>query len=64
MRTNIDLDEKILKEAMSISGLNTKKAVVNMALEEYVRASTRKEMLNFKGKNIWEGAPSEKRTKR
>ena len=37
MATNIEIDEKLITEAMKISGQKTKRAVVNQALEEYVR---------------------------
>jgi Arc/MetJ family transcription regulator len=36
MRTNVDLDDSLVKEAMKISGMSTKKAVLNMALKEYI----------------------------
>jgi Arc/MetJ family transcription regulator len=32
MRTNIDLDENLVKKAMEITGMNTKKAVINMMI--------------------------------
>ncbi|WJH39457.1 type II toxin-antitoxin system VapB family antitoxin [Aliirhizobium terrae] len=34
MRITIDIDESVLNEAMALSGLSTKKAVVNEALKE------------------------------
>lgn len=37
MRTNIDIDEELLKEAMEATGLKTKKAAVEAALNEIVR---------------------------
>jgi Arc/MetJ family transcription regulator len=55
MRTNIDLDDKLVDMAMEISGVHTKKAVVNLALEEYIRHYNRKRILKYRGKKIWEG---------
>jgi Arc/MetJ family transcription regulator len=55
MRTNIDLDETLVKKAMEISGINTKKAVVNMILNEYIRRNNQKNILKYRGKKIWEG---------
>jgi Arc/MetJ family transcription regulator len=55
MRTNIDLDETLVKRAMEISGINTKKAVVNMILNEYIRRNNQKNILKYRGKKIWEG---------
>ena len=37
MRTNIDIDETLLTEAMELGGLVTKKAAVEQALRDYVR---------------------------
>ena len=37
MRTNIELDDKLLAEAMAVSGLTTKKATVEEALRYMVR---------------------------
>jgi Arc/MetJ family transcription regulator len=54
-RTNIDLDEGLLREAHKLSGLKTKREVVNLALAAYVRYEKRKGILRFKGSGIWEG---------
>ncbi len=64
MRTNIELDDTLVKEAMDLSGMTTKKAVINLALEEYIRAYTRKKIVKYRGKNIWEGNLEEMRTMR
>ena len=64
MRTNIDIDDTLVHEAMVISGINTKKAVINMALEEYIKANNRKKIIKYRGKNIWEGNLDEMRQKR
>ena len=42
MRTNIDLDDGLMDRAMAITGLPTKKAVVEEALRRLVRASDQK----------------------
>ncbi|MDP9838132.1 Arc/MetJ family transcription regulator [Neorhizobium huautlense] len=42
MRTNIDLDDDLIAEAMELGGLSTKKAAVDQALREFVR--TRKQL--------------------
>lgn len=36
MRTNIEIDEKLMKQAMKATGLSTKKAVVEEALRRIV----------------------------
>ncbi len=42
MRTNIELDDKLLAEAMAVSGLPTKKATVEEALRRLVRRHRQK----------------------
>lgn len=39
MRTNVDIDDSLLKEAQAVTGLRTKKAVVDEALRRMVRGS-------------------------
>ena len=50
MRTNILLDDKLVEQAMQLSGLTTKKDVVNRALFEFVRRSKRKDLAELRGK--------------
>ena len=54
-RTNIDLDDHLIKEAMKISDYRTKKEVVNAALRELVKRLKRKGILKFMGSGCWEG---------
>lgn len=37
MRTNIELDDNLIAEAMELGGLSTKKATVDQALRDFVR---------------------------
>jgi Arc/MetJ family transcription regulator len=55
MRTNIELDDVLVKKAMDLTKISTKKALINRALEELVKSNTRKEMLKFMDSGIWEG---------
>ena len=56
MRTNIELDGKLIEEARRITGLSTKKAIVERALEELVRRERQREVLKYFGKlPSWEG---------
>jgi Arc/MetJ family transcription regulator len=54
-RTNIDLDERLIRRARRLTGLKTKKAVVHHALENLIRAEARKGILKFYGSAIWQG---------
>mgnify|MGYP000847429404 FL=1 len=50
MRTNIDIDDELMEKAMSLSGLTTKKDVVNKALLEFVQNHSRKDLIDLEGK--------------
>ncbi len=50
MRTTLAIDEKLLEEAMKHSGEKTKTAVVNKALEEFVRRKKIQGLLELEGK--------------
>jgi Arc/MetJ family transcription regulator len=54
-RTNIDLDDKLVKEGLKVTHLRTKKELVNYALEELIKKARRKRILELKGKIQWEG---------
>lgn len=55
MRTNIDIDDDLLEQAMKASGLKTKKAVVQQALEDFVREKRARKALNDLRGIGWEG---------
>lgn len=63
MRTNIEIDDKLMEEAMTASELvTTKKAVVEQALKMWVRASEQQRALNAlwgiaKDDRGWDPAP-------
>ncbi|HTD55627.1 MAG TPA: type II toxin-antitoxin system VapB family antitoxin [Silvibacterium sp.] len=54
-RTNIDLDETLMRRAQKLTRLRTKRQVVNAALELLVRSESRKGILRYYGAGIWEG---------
>jgi Arc/MetJ family transcription regulator len=62
MRTNIDLDDKLMQQAIKLSNLRTKKEVVQEALKKYVAWMKRKELLSLKGRVTWEGNLKEMRS--
>ena len=64
LRTNIELDEKLVNEAMRLTHKRTKKEIVNYALEELVRKLKRKKLLGLKGKVEWVGDLDEMRRSR
>jgi Arc/MetJ family transcription regulator len=64
MRINIELDDKLINEAMRITGITTKKALINKALQEFVDSYDVKELLKYQGSGVWEGNLEEMRTTR
>ena len=50
MATNLAIDDKLLQDALEISGLKTKKDTVNLALKEFVDRHKQIEILNIFGK--------------
>ena len=64
MRTNVDLDDVLVKKAMELTKITTKKALINKALEELVKSNTRKGMLKYINSGIWEGNLKEMRAMR
>ena len=64
MRTNIDLDDELLEEARRLSGLRTNKAVVDKALETFIRCVREREALAMFRKLEWVGDLAASRTGR
>jgi type IV secretory pathway component VirB8 len=50
MHTNIDIDRDLLEKALDLGHMKTKKAVVNEALAEYVRAREKAKIVELFGK--------------
>ena len=55
MRTNIDIDDKLMKQAMKASEETTKKAVVEKALRLMVQLKAQEGMKKLRGKIVWRG---------
>ena len=55
MRTNIVLDDDLVREAMALSGETTKTGVIHRALKEFVQRQGLKEIVAHFGKIQWEG---------
>lgn len=64
MRTNIVLDDKLVEEGMKLTGVKTKKELVNLALKELIERRKKKNFLKFEGKIEWEGSLDEIRRTR
>ena len=54
-RTNIEIDEELVRKARKLTDLKTKRQIVQKALELLVRSETRKGILRYYGTGIWKG---------
>jgi Arc/MetJ family transcription regulator len=54
-RTNIEIDEGLVRKARRLTRLKTKRQIVQKALELLVRSETRKGILRYYGSGIWQG---------
>ncbi|MEI6054753.1 MAG: type II toxin-antitoxin system VapB family antitoxin [Lentisphaerota bacterium] len=52
MRTTIDISEEKLNKAISLAGGKTKKDIINMALDDFIRNSRINLFLSLRGKGI------------
>lgn len=50
MATNLSIDPKLLDEALTVGGLQTKKETVNQALTEFVQRRKQREVIELFGK--------------
>lgn len=55
MRTNIEIDEKLMREMLKATGLKTKREVVDYSLKLALRLKRQEQMKNLRGKFTWEG---------
>ncbi len=63
MRINIVIDDTLINKALRVSGLNTKKAVVEEALELYINIKSQSKLKRLRGKLKWEGDIKAMRTR-
>lgn len=55
IRTNIVLDEKLVRAGFKATGLKTRRALVDYALKELLRHEDQMKLLDLRGKIHWEG---------
>lgn len=54
-RTNVVLDDKLISECQKVTGIKTRRALIDLALRELLRRERQKKLLELKGKVTWEG---------
>jgi Arc/MetJ family transcription regulator len=55
MRTNIEIDDAVMREAQRLAGTRTKRETVDLALRELVARRRSLRILALRGKFEWEG---------
>ncbi len=60
MRTNMEIDDELMADALDYSGLSTKRAVVEQALRELVRRGAGRRLLELADEGVdWRGPDEE-----
>lgn len=54
MATNLSIDPKLLDRALEVSGENTKKAAVTIALKEFIARREQRRLLELFGSLDWD----------
>ncbi|WP_430433588.1 type II toxin-antitoxin system VapB family antitoxin [Methyloversatilis sp.] len=55
MRTNIEIDDQLMRDALRLTGARTKREAVEMGLRTLLRLRQQEEIRRFRGKLQWEG---------
>jgi Arc/MetJ family transcription regulator len=64
MRTNIVLDDKLLERAQKLTGIKTKREVVQEALRTLILLREQAEIRHLRGKLKWDGNLHDQRLSR
>jgi Arc/MetJ family transcription regulator len=62
MRTNIVIDDKLMRETLRATGLKTKREAVELGLKTLLRLRKQAEIRRLRGKLNWRGDLGEMRT--
>lgn len=55
MRTNIVIDDKLMKDALRAAGVKTKREAVELGLRTLIRLRRQEEIRRFRGRLKWIG---------
>jgi Arc/MetJ family transcription regulator len=64
MRTNIVIDDRLMRDTLKATGLKTKREAVEEGLRTLLRLSKQAEIRKFRGKLSWRGDLAAMRTDR
>jgi len=63
MRTNIEIDDSLMANALKATGLSTKKEVVELGLKALIKLNKQASIRALRGKLKWEGDLDDMRAK-
>jgi Arc/MetJ family transcription regulator len=55
MRTNIVIDDELMKQVLKLTGLKTKREAVEQGLKTLLRLKKQEKIRQYRGKLQWEG---------
>lgn len=55
MRTNIEIDDKLMRDTLRVTGLKTKREAVELGLRTVLRLGEQGQIRRFRGKLKWQG---------
>jgi Arc/MetJ family transcription regulator len=64
MRTNIEIDDKLMKDTLRATGLKTKREAVELGLRTVLRLRQQEGLRRLRGKLDWQGNLDAMRTDR
>lgn len=62
MRTNIEINDKLMNDVLKATGIKTKKEVVELGLKTLIRLKKQENIKNFRGELEWTGDLDEMRS--
>jgi Arc/MetJ family transcription regulator len=62
MRTSIEIDDKLMRDALRATGVKTKREAVELGLRTLVQLRAQEKTRELKGKITWEGDLNAMRT--
>jgi Arc/MetJ family transcription regulator len=62
MKIDVLIDEKLLAEAIKVTGLKTKKEVIELGLQTLIKLKQQEKIKAYRGNLQWEGNLDEIRT--
>jgi len=55
MRTNVELDDELVQQVLTLGHFSTKKAAIQAALTDYLNTLKRQQLLALRGHVPWQG---------